>query len=214
MLPILLNSTNTHIIMKKALLLLPFLILGFFNVSAQVDTVCAGDSGISYWLNGTTGSSYAWTVNGGTQDFGGNGDSITIDFSSTPGTDTLTVLETDSNGCIGDPVILVITRVAPPTATIAAAGPLCHNDSTTLDVSITGTYTPWDLTYNDGSGNTTVTVTSSPYTISTSALTTTTTYTLVSVIDRHSCATTLSGAGTAQTVTVYPDVVTPAIQHN
>jgi hypothetical protein len=199
--------------MKKALLLLPFLILGIFNASAQVDTVCAGATGVSYWVNGQAGSTFAWTVNGGTQASGSNTDSITIDFSNTTGTDTISVIETDSNGCPGDPVILAITRMPLPDATISTSTPLCYEDSTTLTVTLTGTL-PWDLTYNDGSGDQTVSVTSSPYTINTSSLTTTTTYTLKEVEDRLGCKSTLSGVSATSTVTVYPQVVTPAIQHN
>lgn len=199
--------------MKKALLILPFLILGMFTLHAQVDTVCAGATGVPYWVNGTAGSTFAWSVNGGTQASGTTTDSITIDFSSTIGTDTLTVIETDSNGCPGDPVLILITRMPLPDATIATVAPLCFDDSTTLTITLTGTL-PWDLTYDDGSGNQTVTVTSSPYIINTSGLTATTTYTLKEVEDRLGCISTLVGTSATSTVTVYPKVVTPAIQHN
>lgn len=210
----LLLTKEKHInTMKKALLISAFLILGIFNVSAQVDTVCAGATDVPYWVNGTAGSTFAWSVNGGTQSFGGTSDSITIDFSNTTGTDTLSVIETDSNGCPGDPVLIFITRMPLPDATIAAVAPLCFDDSTTLTITLTGTL-PWDLTYNDGSGDQTVSVTSSPYTINTSGLTTSTTYTLKEVEDRLGCKSTLSGSSATSTVTVFPKIVTPAIQHN
>lgn len=199
--------------MKKALLLLPILLLSVFAVKAQSDTVCAGATDVSYWVNGKAGSTFTWTINGGSQASGGTTDSITINFLSTTGTDTIEVVETDSNGCIGEPVKLAVVRMPLPDATISSSISLCYEDSATLTVSLTGT-SPWDLTYDDGSGNQTVSVTSSPYSIATGSLQATKTFTLVEVEDRLACTTTLSGAGTASVVTVFPQVVTPAIQHN
>ena len=199
--------------MKKSLLLLALLIMGFFAATAQNDTVCAGATGVSYWLGGRAGSTYTWTVNGGTQASGGSTDSITIDFSATAGLDTLIVLETDSNGCLGEPVKLAIVRVAPPTATIAGTTSLCYEDSTQVTITLTG-MGPWDLTYDEGSGNTNLSITSSPYVINTSSLSATKTYTLVQVVDRFTCTTALSGATAQSVLTVFPQVVTPGIQHN
>lgn len=199
--------------MKKVLLTLVIIASAFFYANAQNDTVCAGATGISYWLNGNVGSTYAWTVAGGTQASGGSTDSITIDFLTTTGVDTLTVIETDSNGCVGDPVKLAIVRMPLPNASIAGTTALCFEDSTSVTITLTGT-SPWDLTYNDGSGNTTVNLTSSPFVINTSTLTASKTYTLVQVVDRLTCSTTLSGVSATAVVTVYPQVVTPSIQHN
>lgn len=199
--------------MKKLLLGFAFLFLGALAVSAQNDTVCVGSTGVSYWVSGMAGSTFSWTVNGGTQASGTNTDSITVDFLSTTGIDTIEVVETDSNGCIGDPVKLAVVRMPLPDATISNAAALCFSDSTTLSVTLTGTF-PWDLTYDDGSGNQVVSITTSPYTINTGSLTASKSYTLVKVEDRLGCFSNLSGTGTASTVTVFPKVVTPSIQHN
>ena len=187
--------------MKKLLLGFAFLFLGALAVSAQNDTVCVGSTGVSYWVSGMAGSTFSWTVNGGTQASGTNTDSITVDFLST------------TNGCIGDPVKLAVVRMPLPDATISNAAALCFSDSTTLTVTLTGTF-PWDLTYDDGSGNQVVSITTSPYTINTGSLTASKSYTLVKVEDRLGCFSNLSGTGTASTVTVFPKVVTPSIQHN
>lgn len=200
--------------MKKGLLILTFILTGLFFASAQTpDTVCAGATSVPYWVNGNAGSTFTWTVNGGTKVYGGTTDSIGIDFASTAGIDTIIVQETDSNGCPGDPVLLAIVRIAPPNATIAGGTSLCYEDSTNVTITLTGD-APWDLIYNDGSGNTNITLGASPYVIATSSLTSTKTYTLVSVDDRHNCSTTLSGGSATATVVVFPQVVTPAIQHN
>lgn len=199
--------------MKKLLLGFAFIFLGTLAVSAQNDTVCVGATGVSYWVSGMAGSTFSWTVNGGSQASGSNTDSITVDFLSTTGIDTIEVVETDSNGCIGAPVKLAVVRMPLPDATISNSVALCYSDSATLTVTLTGT-SPWDLTYDDGSGNQIVSVTSSPYTINTGSLTATKSYTLVKVEDRLACFSNLSGTGTASTVTVYPQVVTPSIQHN
>lgn len=200
--------------MKGLLLFCIIVFSSVVSVSAQNDTVCAGATGISYWVSGKTGSTFSWTINGGTQSGGSNTDSIQVDFSASAGIDTIIVVETDSNGCSGDPVALAVVRITPPTASIAGATSLCYEDSTSVTVTVTGSYSPWELTYDDGSGNTVVTVNSSPYTINTSSLTATTTYTLVNIEDRLGCATTPSGGTASAVVTVYPKVVTGTIQHN
>ena len=100
-----------------------------------------------------------------------------------------------------------------PDATISAGVNICYQDSIDITVTLTGT-SPWDLTYDDGTGNTTVHVTSSPYIFNTGSLPSSKTFTLVEVEDRLNCLTTLSGASATALITVYPQVVTPGIQHN
>ena len=197
----------------KTLLSLVLAVFGFglSNLFAQApDTVCAGTPGKSYWVNNTPGSTYQWIVAGGTQASGTNTNSITINFSSTVGTDTITVIETNSNGCIGDPVKLAVVRMPLPTATITGPVTICANDSTTASIALTGT-APWNFTYTNGTTPVSVTgISSSPYVFNTGMLTTSTTYTVTAITDRLGCVGTYSGSAP---ITVNPRPVTSVIFH-
>jgi hypothetical protein len=184
--------------------------LAMAQSSTSPDTVCAGTAGKTYYVTAKTGSTYNWSINGGTQASGGTTNSITIDFSTTTGIDTISVQETDSNGCYADPVYLAIVRMPLPTASISSSTSICYNDSAQLSVTLTGTF-PLSLTYDDGSGNIVVNnITASPYEFYTGILPSTTTYTLVNVTDRLSCSASPSGSST---VTVNPKPVTSTIFH-
>jgi len=199
--------------MKKALLLIIVIASCFLGASAQTDSVCAGTTGVSYWVSGLPGSTYTWTIGGGTQVSGSNTDSITVDFSATPGVDTITVIETDTNGCSGEPVKLAVVRLVRPTASIAGSTALCHDSATNLTITLTGNG-PWDVTYSDGTNDTTISVNSSPHVVNTTGLTATTTFSLVEIEDTYNCITNPSGGSANVVVTVYPKVVTNPIQHN
>lgn len=74
--------------------------------------VCAGDTGISYFVSGWTGSTFEWTVEGGTitRNFG---DSIVVDWPVVSGSYTVTVQETSADGCVGDMKSGVVEVLAP-----------------------------------------------------------------------------------------------------
>jgi hypothetical protein len=95
--------------------------------TSPFQTVCAGSLAEPYLMNPPTlGSSYQWTLTGGgTINNGLTSDNITVDWGSTPGTYTLTVIETDVNGCIGDPVTLDITVSPLPSATVGTSQTAC-----------------------------------------------------------------------------------------
>lgn len=63
--------------------------------------VCAGDTGIAYFVQGFENSTFEWTVEGGsiTRHFG---DSIIVDWPAVPGEYTITVQETSEYGCAGE----------------------------------------------------------------------------------------------------------------
>jgi gliding motility-associated-like protein len=62
--------------------------------------VCAGDTGIAYYVQGFENSTFDWTVEGGviTRHYG---DTIIVDWSLVPGEYTITVVETSDHGCVG-----------------------------------------------------------------------------------------------------------------
>ncbi|MBN4051613.1 hypothetical protein JYU16_02250, partial [bacterium AH-315-M05] len=84
--------------------------------------VCENDAGLGYSVINTIGSSYAWTVPAGASITAGAGtNAITVTFGSTSG--NVQVVETNSAGCIGSTVTLVVT-VNPFPTTSAITGPV------------------------------------------------------------------------------------------
>lgn len=201
--------------LAKRLLILAVIMFGLnvFITHAQstgTDTVCAGTTGKTYYVTAKTGSTYSWTINGGTQASGGSTNSITVDWNTSSGVDTLSVVETDSNGCQADPVYLAVVRMPNPTASISGTTTLCHNDSATISFTLSGTY-PLSLTYNDGTSDITVNnISSNSYSFNTGVLPSTTNYSLVNIEDVLGCSTT--GSGSAN-VTVLSKPVTSPIYH-
>ncbi len=202
---------------QKLLLALCFVMFGLGLNKAQaqtdIDTVCAGATGVTYSVTNTAGSTYYWVINGGTQATGGNTNSITVDWSSTTGTDTIKVVEKSAAGCFGDTVKLAVFRMPLPTASISGTTAICYNNSTEITVDLTG-IGPWNITYSDGTNSTTVNgITSSPYKFNTPVLPTgsgVVTYTLTSVSNGFGCNGTVSGSAE---ITVNPKPVTSKISH-
>jgi len=205
----------THMKLAKRLLIFAIIMFGLnvFITHAQStaqDTVCAGTTGKTYYVTASTGSTYTWSINGGTQASGGATNSITVDFDNSTGTDTISVVEVDSNGCTADPVYLAVVRMPNPTASITGSTILCHNDSATVSFTLSGTY-PLSLTYNDGSSNITVNnISTTSYAFNTGVLPSSTSYALISVADVLGCTT--AGSGSAN-ITVLAKPVTSAIYH-
>jgi len=61
----------------------------------------------SYSVDGVLNSTYSWTITGGTISYGQGTDSITASWGG-PGTGSVSVFETDVNGCIGDTSSIVV----------------------------------------------------------------------------------------------------------
>ncbi|MDG1349366.1 MAG: hypothetical protein P8P67_06635, partial [Flavobacteriales bacterium] len=108
------------------------MLLGSNQLIAQTNTsptqtVCAGSLAEPYLINPpTAGSTYQWTLSGGGMlSNGATTDNITVDWGITPGTYTITVTETDLNGCLGTPVTVDVTVIPLPTATIATSQTAC-----------------------------------------------------------------------------------------
>ena len=149
--------------MLKAILLFVFLLQGSQTLLAQTNTspfqtVCAGSLAEPYLINPpSSGSTYQWSLTGGgTINNGSTTDNITIDWGVTPGTYTVSVIETDINGCMGLPVTVEVTVLPLPTATIANNQTACLGslvpDLTAIGADVNW-YTDPALTNNVYSGN-------------------------------------------------------------
>ena len=108
------------------------LLLGSNQLVAQTNTsptqtVCAGSLAEPYLITPPTpGSTYQWLLSaGGTLNNGATTDNVTVDWGVTPGNYTITVTETDVNGCQGAPVTVDVTVIPLPTATIATSQTAC-----------------------------------------------------------------------------------------
>ena len=140
-------------------------LLGSSQILAQTNTsstqtVCAGSLAEPYLINPpTVGSTYQWTINsGGTITAGATTDNITVDWGVNPGTYTISVTETDSIGCIGNPRTVDVTVVPLPSAPTAGSQTACFG-STIPDLTATGT----NLTWYDDVALTTVVGTGASY---------------------------------------------------
>ena len=206
------NFMRQQKILLMTLFLLCFGIKGAFaqTSTSSPDTVCAGASGVPFKVTNTPGSTYYWTVPGGTQASGGNTNSITVNWGTTPGIDSLSVVEKTASGCFGDTVKLAIYIMPLPTATISGADSLCYNFAGSFNIAFTGVG-PWNVTYTDGTTSTTLTnVTTNPLTVATPNLKATTTYTISAVSNKFGCTGTYSGSAV---MTVRPKPVTSPIYH-
>lgn len=156
--------------------------------SANPDTVCAG-SNVYYKIpSATVNSTFTWGIkgSGGTLTFGQSTDSIRVAWTSTAGSDTLWVVETNAAGCKGDTAKLTVIRVAPPTAELDNST-LCYGE--TLKINFTG-YPPYSVQYTlNGNIVNQSGIIQNPYPVGGTAGT----YILVEVSDKHCINNTLSG---------------------
>ncbi|MES2779915.1 MAG: hypothetical protein V4651_08445 [Bacteroidota bacterium] len=186
----------------------------FGQSTTDPDSVCAGATGKIYQVTATAGSTYQWFITGGSQASGGTSDSITINWSSTPGTDTLKVVEYNAIGCPGDTIKLAVVRLPLPTVALSGTDSICLNSATTsfnLKMTFTGV-SPWDVTYTEAGTTRTISTTSNPYTFNSQVFTSSGIkgYTINSVTSRLGCLGTQMGSAA---VTVFPKPSTSAIRH-
>ena len=154
------KTTNTtfRILAVLAIFLNSNYLIAQTNTS-PTQTVCAGSIAEPYLINPpSSGSTYQWSLTGGgTLNPGTTTDNITIDWGVTPGTYTVSVVETDMHGCQGNPVTVDVTVLPLPTATIATSQTACFG-STIPPLTAIGANVNWysdaGLTNQVGSGNT------------------------------------------------------------
>ncbi len=98
--------------------------------------VCAGDTGIAYFVQGFENSTYEWTVEGGviTRHYG---DSIIVDWSDVPGEYNMTVLETSEFGCAGTKQRALIL-VSGPEIDLGGDDYIC--DGEVFEIALEGDY--------------------------------------------------------------------------
>lgn len=108
--------------------------------------VCVGDN-VVYSVTATAGSTYNWSVTGGTVIAGAGTNSVTINWTA-PGTQTITVTETNSNGCTGTPVTINITvNACSVSITTGTISPLsyCAGDGISIPFTTNGTFSAGNI---------------------------------------------------------------------
>ncbi|HKR05231.1 MAG TPA: gliding motility-associated C-terminal domain-containing protein [Bacteroidia bacterium] len=101
-------------------------------ISGPID-VCISDSG-SFSVTNTSSSTYNWLINGGTILSGNGTNAITANWTAS-GTVTVSVIETNSYGCVGDTVSLTITVHTLPAANAGSDVDVCTGQGVQLNAS-------------------------------------------------------------------------------
>lgn len=135
--------------------------------------------------------------------------SITNATTAMSGTYTLTT--TNSFSCTATATTTVTVNPLPQ-GSLTANGPFCATGSGQLTWTATAGTGPYTVVYNDGTANRTATgvVSGTPFAVFTTPVTSTTTYTLVSVTDSSSttCGRSTDFTGASATITVSPTPTT------
>ncbi len=107
--------------------------------------VCAGDTGIAYFVDGWDNSTFEWTVEGGaiTRNFG---DSIIVDWPRETGSFEITVQETSVDGCMGE-VKRGVVEVLGPDVDLGGDDYFCFGE--TFEVVAQGVFNSY--LWHDGS---------------------------------------------------------------
>ncbi|MBK5285083.1 MAG: hypothetical protein JJE25_06740, partial [Bacteroidia bacterium] len=110
-------------------------------------SVCENVLGQMYYVTGSAGSTFFWTVTGGSIASGQGSDTIFVDWGSA-GSGTITVVETNTLGCAGAPVVLNVTiNPLPNTSSIAGPIVVCEGSSANYSVTnVAGSTYSWTVT--------------------------------------------------------------------
>lgn len=182
------------------------------SLSSSVPALCEGDNAtLTVTMTGTP--PFTFELNDGSVNtpYGGiMTNTFDIVVSPTVAT-TYSLNFVQDNNCFSIPTglgtPLTLDYNIRPTATISGDNTICNGDATPLTLTLTGTG-PWSVAYNDGTGNTTVPVTTSPSDINVTP-SADATYTLFSVSDVNCSAIPAGMTGSAAiTVNQLPAITT------
>ncbi len=95
--------------------------------------ICVGDSGVFSVIN-TSGSSYNWSITGGTLNSASTINTTSATLTTVPGA-TISVQETNLYGCIGTTVTYNVTVNALPNADAGTNDTICTGTTTTLNAN-------------------------------------------------------------------------------
>ncbi len=121
----------------------------------------------SYSVGNTTGSVYNWRIINGTQTGGATTNAITVQWSSTPGSGSVRVVETNSTGCKGDTITsdisissyyLIVTPLNLKYTQVASAKKVAVSSNTNWTVNASQTWIALNKTSGNGNDSVSITV--------------------------------------------------------
>lgn len=98
-----------------------------------MDTVCASGGPSNLAVNSSVGSTYQWTVIGANILTGQGSSDILVDWPKTTATVSAFVVETSSDGCIGDTVFAEVFVAEPSTSHITGPTEVCQGEYVELE---------------------------------------------------------------------------------
>lgn len=101
-------------------------------VYSQVDTVCASSPFGRYGVIGSSGSMFIWDVNGGQIIQSNGADSIEVQWDFSQSQFSLSVVEINQSGCVGDTISAIVTKGSDPSLLILGSDSLCINSNASL----------------------------------------------------------------------------------
>ncbi|MBS1584456.1 MAG: T9SS type A sorting domain-containing protein [Bacteroidetes bacterium] len=125
-------------------------------------TVCQGQNNVAYSVTNVAGNSYTWSYSGGGATINGVGNAITINFSATATSGTLSVFATNACGTSATTVLAITVNPLPtqPANFTASSATVCQGQSGVVyTVPNDPTVTSYNWTYSgaggtiNGSGN-------------------------------------------------------------
>ncbi|MBP7849977.1 MAG: T9SS type A sorting domain-containing protein [Lentimicrobiaceae bacterium] len=185
-----------------------------FNVTGGGD-YCDGGAGVAVGVDSSqVGVDYILNLNGTPVDtVSGTGNPFSFGNQTTGGTYTvvgLRVLGGCTNNMAGNAVVVVNENPSASVLSVSGDTCICSGNSSALAVAITGGASPYFVVYNDGTLNDTVLGYVSGNNI-TVTLSTTTSFTLVNVVDSNGCVSGgLSGNPSIEVDVLDPVIVCPA----
>ncbi len=151
------NGQMFNLLIKLTILLL--ILTDAQEIKAQSDpspTQTVGTGNEPYLVTATPGSTYTWTISPGMSgnewSINGTGNNISVDWNIT-GVYTLSVIERNAQGCIGDPVQVVVTVNEMPVVTATPSSEaICSGSATGISLSsnLGNTTFTWTATLTSG----------------------------------------------------------------
>ncbi|MDX5320605.1 MAG: gliding motility-associated C-terminal domain-containing protein [Bacteroidota bacterium] len=124
---------------RKVLSILIFLGFGFLTqplrAQAVLDTVCAGARGVTYRVLDNPGSSYQWSLVGGTIIDGNGSNEIVVEWGKDTGVFPIEVTQYSAQGCPGEPVRAFVWVRGGIDVQVTGPNVICEGDELTLNAS-------------------------------------------------------------------------------
>jgi hypothetical protein len=102
-----------------------------------IDTACLGEQFVRYGVSNTPGSTYYWSLNGGTINTGmGTNEEFVLDWQNVSGMKDISVVEKEMpRGCFSDTLKAQVWLMPKPSLTVSGKLNICEGDSTIISAN-------------------------------------------------------------------------------